>query len=129
MEKKRATIFILEDEPLHVSMYRDKLTRAGFTVLTAGDEAETHKVLADHTPDLMVLDIYLPGKWGTDILEELRADSRFAKIPVVFLTNLESPQIRERAMKLGAREFLIKTSVTPQQVVEKLEKVLQETYA
>ena len=129
MEKKRTIIFILEDEPLHVDMYRDKLTRAGFTVLTARDEAETHKVLADHTPDLMVLDVYLPGKWGTDILEELRTDPRFAKIPVVFLTNLENSEIRERAMKLGAREFLIKASVTPQQVLATLEKVLQETYA
>jgi CheY-like chemotaxis protein len=67
-------------------------------------------------PDLLFLDLRLPGMDGIQVLKALRSDPRTERLPVVILTNSSDPELRETGLNLGIREFMIKSDVSPQKV-------------
>lgn len=118
-QAKDKAILIVEDDPVLLRMYTEKFTFEGFRVLSARDGEEALKVATQETVDVILLDIMLPRMSGTDFLERFREDVKGREIPVIALTNLATTEERERAMKLGVREYLIKAMQTPEDVVEK----------
>ena len=101
-------VLLIEDEPNIIEAISFILSRDGFTVHTHenSDTAMT-KVLA-FPPDLIILDVMLPGRSGFDILQDLRADPISAKIPVMMLTARGQTKDREMALRLGANHFMTK---------------------
>ena len=75
-------------------------------------------------PDVIFLDIMMPKMNGFEVLEKLKSDNKVSKIPVILLTNLSQKDEIERAMNLGAADFLIKAHFRPSEVVEKIKKLL-----
>jgi CheY-like chemotaxis protein len=116
---KDKVILIIEDDPVLLRMYTEKFTFEGFRVLSARDGEEALKVVTQEKVDIILLDIMLPRMSGTDFLERFRKDDKSREIPVLALTNLATPEERERALKLGVREYLVKAMQTPEDVVEK----------
>ena len=76
----------------------------------------------DEGPDFIYLDLRLPGLDGFEVLERLRADAATRHIPVIILSNYGEPELRERGLKLGALEFLVKADTTPAQLSTRVEK-------
>ena len=100
--------FLIEDEPNIIEAISFILSRDGFTVHTHEDgETAMDKVLA-LPPDLIILDVMLPGRSGFDILRDLRAEPVTAKIPVMMLTARGQAKDRDLALRLGADHFMTK---------------------
>lgn len=103
-----AVVLLVEDNEKNLKLARDVLEYAGFTVLVAmtGEEAvlRAHEAL----PDLVLMDLQLPGMDGFEVLRMLRGDQATASIPVVALTAFAMPQDRERASGAGFQGYLVK---------------------
>jgi CheY-like chemotaxis protein len=111
-------VLLIEDDVDAAEMYRLRLAADGYTVVTANDGREGLRMATDEAPDFIYLDLRLPGLDGFEVLEHLRADPETATIPVIILTNFGEPELRERGLRLGALEFLVKADTTPGQLSE-----------
>ena len=119
-------ILIIEDDSMVMDMYELRLKEAGYDVLKAktGDEGLTQAKEAK--PDLILLDIIMPGLDGFGVLKTLKAEASTKKIPVLLLTNLGQESDREKGKKLGAIDYLVKANKTPFQIVEYINKLLNK---
>jgi DNA-binding response OmpR family regulator len=121
----KKTILIVEDDPVLLKMYTEKFMFEGFDVSNAKDGEEAFKLISTQPPDIILLDIMLPKMSGTDLLEKLKEESEGKDVPVVVLTNLAEDEERQRALKLGVKEYLVKAMQTPEQVVATIKKYLK----
>jgi len=117
-------ILLIDDDPFITDMYVLKFKDAGFQIETARDGKEGLKKAREFNPDIVLLDIVMPGMDGFGVLEELRKDSRSPK--VILLTNLGQKEDVERGMRLGADDYVIKAHFTPSEVMDKIKNVLQK---
>ncbi len=117
-------ILVIEDTDLLRRMYHDRLVQDGYNVLEAADGLAGLAILRDHPIDLILLDLIMPRMGGLEVLEAVRADPRTQNIPVVILTNLGEESTIERAVSLGATDYLIKNQSRPADVSEKVRLTL-----
>ncbi|MDI6844153.1 MAG: response regulator [Anaerosomatales bacterium] len=117
-------ILVVEDTELLRRIYQDRLAQEGYTVYTASDGLEAVQQMRAVPVDLVLLDLIMPRMGGLEVLETMKADPRLADIPVVILTNLGEESSVERAVELGAVDYLIKNQAKPAEVVEKIRLVL-----
>ena len=115
-------VLLIEDDVATAEMYRLRLVADGYTVMIGHDGQEGLRMATDEAPDFIYLDLRLPGLDGFEVLERLRAGKATAHIPVIILTNYGEPELRERGLKLGALEFLVKADTTPAQLSESVER-------
>lgn len=115
-------VLIVEDEPSLLELYRLALARAGFAVETAADGFNGLQRATVGRPDLVLLDILMPQVDGYQMLRRLKGDAATKDIPVVIFSNLSQKEEIEKGLKLGAKDFIIKTSVTPQELVAKVQQ-------
>ncbi|SER56941.1 Response regulator receiver domain-containing protein [Tranquillimonas rosea] len=101
-------VLLIEDEPSIIEAIRFILSRDGWAVDTHADGATAMTALARRTPDLVILDVMLPGRSGFDILSDLRADPVHGALPVLMLTARGQTRDREQALALGASRFMTK---------------------
>ncbi|MCC5974633.1 MAG: response regulator [Rubellimicrobium sp.] len=101
-------VLLIEDEPNIIEALSFILTRDGWTVHTHADGQTASDRIRSLPPDLVILDVMLPGRSGFDILRDLRADAATAAIPVLMLTARGQPKDRDLAMALGASHFMTK---------------------
>ncbi|MFH1643516.1 MAG: response regulator [Patescibacteria group bacterium] len=117
-------ILLIEDEKILSEMYAQKLVQENFTVLTAFEPFGGLELARKEKPDLVLLDILLPNENGIYFLEQLSQDSKISNIPVVVFSNYDDIETKKLALNMGAKEYLLKTSYTPKQVIEKIIKYL-----
>jgi DNA-binding response OmpR family regulator len=120
-------ILLVEDEVFLSEIIFRKLSSFGASVFRADDGEDALQVLLRETPDIILLDIVMPGMDGFELLEKLKASEKTAAIPVILFSNLEQQSDVERGKKLGAAGFIVKVSMTPDEVAEKLSEVLAST--
>lgn len=101
-------VLLIEDEPNIVEAIRFLLSRDGWEVSSHGDGLEAMAVIRATRPDLVILDVMLPGRSGYDILRELRAEAEIASLPVLMLTARGQARDRETAERLGASRYMAK---------------------
>lgn len=101
-------VLLVEDELNIVEAIRFLLGREGWSVDTHSDGTDAAEVIRERRPDLVVLDVMLPGKSGFDILEELRGHEQTADLPVLMLTARGQSRDREMAEKAGVNRFMTK---------------------
>jgi len=115
-------ILLIEDEELIIKLLSRKLIGLGYKVSLAMNGQEGLDEMRKNPPDLILLDIIMPQKSGFEVLEEMKEDSRLAKIPVIIISNSGQPLELDKAKKLGAVDWLVKTEFNPEEVVEKIKK-------
>lgn len=126
MKKKSSKkILIVEDEKILAEMYLDKFAQAGFKVKLASEAREGLKIAKKEMPDLIILDILLPRENGIYLLRNLRKDPKTSSLKVVAFSNYDDPLIKKEAFSLGVEDYLIKTSYTPQQIIERVKDYLK----
>ena len=118
------TVLIVEDDAFLAKTYEAKLHLEGSEVWIARDGEEAMELLRKEKPSLVLLDLMLPLVSGFDVLEAVRKDQKWEKVPVVVLTNLGQPQDRERAEKLGIVKYIVKVDAKIGDVVEEVKKCL-----
>jgi DNA-binding response OmpR family regulator len=113
-------IVLVEDDATIAGMYRVQLEQEGHTVWLAADGEAGLQVTREVLPDIVFLDIRLPRMDGFQVLAALRGDPATAALPVVILSNYGSDEMRQRGMELGARDYLVKTRVTPIELASRI---------
>jgi two-component system, OmpR family, alkaline phosphatase synthesis response regulator PhoP len=115
------TILVVDDEPKIVQLVRDYLERAGFAVRSAGDGKTALLLARTEKPDLLVLDLGLPGLDGLDVTRELRKSSN---APIIMLTARSDETDKLVGLELGADDYLTKP-FSPKELVARVRAVFR----
>ncbi|GAB2604433.1 response regulator transcription factor [Nitrincola alkalisediminis] len=116
-------VLVVDDEPNILLSLEFLMEQAGFTVFTAEDGETALQKIHELDPNLVLLDISLPGISGFDVLAELRENERFQHLPVIMLTAHGREVEREKGMALGADDYITKPFST-QALVQKVKNLL-----
>ena len=119
-------ILLIEDEKIQSDMYSIKLKQEGFRVIKIIDAEEGIELVKKDKPDLILLDILLPGIDGISALKILKANPKTKSIPIIIFSNLYTEEKEKEALLLGAECYLLKTNYTPDEVVEEIKKYLKK---
>lgn len=122
----KAKILLIEDDITLVKMYQKKFETDGFEVDVAFDGLEGLKKATEGKPAMVLLDIMLPKLDGLALFKKMRSTPSTFNTPVILLTNFGQEDAVFECFKLGAVDYLVKSDVTPQQVVQKIESFLAE---
>lgn len=117
-------VLLVEDDPLILKMYQAKFQNEGYSVTIAEDGVHALKMVTESTPDIILLDIMMPQMSGIDFLKKIRATEDGKNIPVLVLTNLSEKEEEQEASALGVKEYLLKASLTPAEIAEKVKKYI-----
>ena len=117
-------IAIIEDDQLISQMYRLKFEEAGFVVEMAADGKSGVAMVEQTKPDLLLLDLWMPGMDGIEALRLIRATATGAALPVVVLTNSGGPEDEKALHQIGIDDYIVKADFTPREVIAKIQSVL-----
>ena len=101
-------VLVIEDEPNIIEAVSFILSRDGWEVKTHANGHDAMDAVRSRAPDLIILDVMLPGKSGFDILQEIRADPVYGPTPVLMLTARGQTKDREMAERAGASQYMTK---------------------
>ncbi len=118
-------ILIIEDDKFLRELIVKKLVKEGYEISEAVDGEEGVKKVKEEKPDLVLLDLILPGIDGFEVLSRTKEDPALSQIPVIILSNLGQKEDVERGLGLGAVDYLIKAHFTPGEIIEKIRAVLK----
>jgi len=119
-------ILIIEDEKVLLDVLEKKLTSQGYEVVVAKDGEEGLNKMKESKPDLILLDIIMPKKDGFEVLTEMNKNEALSDIPVIIISNSGQPVEIDKALKLGVKDYLIKTEFDPEEVINKVTKIFGE---
>jgi DNA-binding response OmpR family regulator len=119
------TVLVVEDEIEIARVVRDYLDNAGFEVIVVGDGGSAIASVRSAKPDLLVLDLGLPGRDGLDVAREIR---RWSNTPIVMLTARGDETDRVVGLELGADDYVVKP-FSPKELVARIRAVLRRTRA
>jgi len=117
-------IAVVEDDKFLRKVYESKLPKEGFNVVSAGDGKAGLELIKKEKPDLVLLDLIMPVMTGFEVLEALKADTKFKTPKIIVLSNLGQDEDVVRSKELGAADFLIKSNLSIKEIVEKIKQYL-----
>jgi len=117
------TVLVVDDEPEIVRLVRDYLERAGFAVIAASDGEDALRAAHRQRPDLVILDLGLPGLDGLDVARTLRRDG---EVPIIMLTARTGEADRVAGLELGADDYVLKP-FSPRELVARVRAVLRRS--
>lgn len=117
-------VMIVEDDEHISKVYEIKFAKEGIPTSVARDGEDAVKKIAAENPNVIILDLMIPKKDGFWVLEEIKKVPALAKIPVLVLSNLGQKSDQDRALGLGANEYLIKVDYSIQDLVDKVKTYL-----
>jgi CheY-like chemotaxis protein len=122
----KARILCIEDDPDMIDYVTLILSKAGYEVIGAGGGAEGLEIMRQEQPDLILLDLMMPGMDGADVLLQKKKDPVIRDIPVIALTALNSPfdQIMWLA-RTDLQDFIVKSKLPRRELIARIERVLQ----
>lgn len=118
-------ILIVEDDKFLRELIVKKLSNEGYEVAEAADGEQGLQQIKEAAPELVLLDLILPGIDGFEVLAQKREDPFIARIPVVILSNLGQKEDVDKGLNLGAIDYLIKAHFTPGEIIEKVRNILK----
>lgn len=119
----RKYVLIVEDDDFLRGLLSHSLNEVGYEVDSAQNAEMALEFIDKQIPSIILLDLMLPGMNGLDFLSEAK-ETRKLNTPVIILSNLGNKEDIDRALSLGAVDFIVKASVTPKQIVTKVQEVL-----
>lgn len=119
------TILVIEDDKFLRDLIVLKLKQEKYEVSEAIDGEEGFKKIKEEKPDLVLLDLILPGIDGFEVLTRIKDNAELSKIPVVVISNLGQGEDVDRAKKLGVVDYIIKAHFTPNEIMEKIRSILK----
>lgn len=124
----KGKILLVEDDLLMVRMYQRKFTKEGYDIKVALDGVEgMEAVKGEYRPDIVLLDIMMPRMNGFQFLEGFKKEPANKSVPVVMLTNLiDTNESKKRSFDLGATDYIVKSEVSMEDVVRKIQEILSK---
>jgi len=121
---KNKKILVIEDEATLQKALNEILSREGYEVVSSLDGLRGLELAQKENPDLILLDIILPKMDGFEVLKRIKEDDKISQTPVIILTNLSDINDIQKALDLGATTYLVKADFHIEDVLKKIEKVL-----
>jgi DNA-binding response OmpR family regulator len=112
-----SNILLVEDDPSIYRMYQKVFALEGFTLELTTDGQMAMDRLKVFTPDIIILDVMMPKMNGMEVLTKLKQDPATKAIPVIMLTNLSDMGTTNRAVAMGASQYVVKSDTDPDQLV------------
>jgi len=126
VQTNQTKILLIEDDKTLVEMYSLKFNEKGFNLITAPDGLTGLELAKQKSPKTILLDIMMPKMDGFAVLTELKSNPKTKNIPVIMLSNLGQKSDIKKGKDLGAKDYIVKASMTPTQVVEKVKEILKK---
>ena len=126
INKREELILIVEDDKFLRELLVRKIKDEGFKTSIAITGKDALGRIEKNTPQLILLDLVLPGMGGFEILEQIKKNPQTSKIPVIILSNLGETEEVEKGLQLGADGYLIKAHFTPDEIIQKIKQSLGE---
>jgi two-component system, OmpR family, phosphate regulon response regulator PhoB len=120
---KRKILIVEDDTPLY-NLYKTELELKGYSVSNVSDGNLAYDAVKTQKPDLVLLDLMLPGKNGLQILEEVKTQPETKEVRVVMLTNFGNEDNVRKALELGAEDYVMKYNIVPAELSEKVVTLL-----
>jgi CheY-like chemotaxis protein len=119
-------VLVVEDEELLLKAISDKLLRSGFEVVSCLSGRQAIEALGkdDKLPDAIWLDYYLKDMDGLEFMEQLKTEAKWAKIPVMVVSNSATPEKVQRMLALGANEYLLKAEYRLDDLIARMQSVI-----
>lgn len=118
-------IMVVDDEPYIARVIKFKLEQEGYNVISANDGQTGLQRIREEKPDLVLLDVMMPGLSGYDVCQQLKQDPALAGIPVVILTAKGQERDREQGLNLGASDYITKP-FSPNRLLELVKNMIGE---
>ena len=119
-------VLIIDDDVKLTEIYSEVLKGAGFEIVVVNQANTAIESISAQRPDLVLLDILMPEVSGLELLETIKNNESINQIPIVFLTNLRDDDTIKQGLAKGAVGYLMKTELTPGQVVEEVKFFLNQ---
>lgn len=120
MVEKKSKILMVEDDIGLATVYKNRLEDEGFKVVHVANGEDALSTAVSERPDLIILDVMMPKISGFDVLDILHNTKETMNIKVIMLTALSQPKDLEKAKKLGADDYLVKSQVVIADVVDRV---------
>ena len=124
-ERERTRILCVDDDPQTLRYVRDALTRAGYAPIVTGDPEEVSRLMREEAPQLVLLDLVLPGSDGIELMQQVR---EIADVPVIFLSAYGQDEVIARAFDLGAADYVVKP-FSPTELAARIRAALRKRAA
>ena len=122
------TVLVIDDAKDLIELVRFNLEKSGFDVLGAIDGHSGLEIARQHAPDIILLDLMMPGMDGLEVCRHLREDSRTRQIPIIMLTARAEEADRIVGLELGADDYITKP-FSPRELVARVKAILRRTWA
>lgn len=122
-------VVIIDDDRINQEILFKAFTQKGYEVVSILDSQECIKEVIKLKPDLILLDLLMPGLNGFEVLQIMKEKFIIPKIPVVILTALREEVNIKKALNLGAQDYWLKTDYNPSELAEKINKIIDQTAA
>lgn len=124
VQNAKKKILIVDDDPALRQLYNVELSQKNYVVVEAIDGEDGLIKAKQEKPDLILLDVMMPKFDGIAYLSKIKEDSDMSKIPVIMLTNFGQENLIQQAFNLGVNDYLLKYKVTPSEMTDKVNQVL-----
>ena len=118
------TILVVEDDQFLSKILKMKFEKIGYEILVAYDGLEALEMAKTKSPDLALLDIMMPVKDGFSVLAEMKKDSKLSKIPVIIASNLGQKEDKDKAVALGAEDYIVKSDTSLDDLVKRTREII-----
>jgi DNA-binding response OmpR family regulator len=118
-------ILIIEDDKFLAKMLSRSLESEKYEVTLAGNGKEGLGKILQNGIDLVLLDVMLPDMDGFDLLEKIRGEVKVRELPIIIISNLGQPEDVQRGKSLGAKDYLIKSDLSLDEILEKVKMYLK----
>ncbi len=125
MSKFIPHILIVDDFETNIFLLQDILEEIGFTVVTAYNGKEALEIMSQENPDLVLLDILMPGLSGVEVLEIAKKDNNIKDIPVIVVSAVHESDCIYNVLNIGAEDY-VKKPIRRDELLEKIEQILHK---
>jgi len=119
-------ILIIEDDKFLRELIAQKLLNEKYDIAEAVDGEAGVKAAQKEKPDIILLDLILPGIDGFEVLSRIKSAPEISNIPVIILSNLGQKEDIDRGLKIGATDYMIKAHFTPAEIISKIKSIIGE---
>ncbi len=120
-------ILLVEDDMALANLYKMELESKGNTVIHVAEGSQAVEAVRQNAPDVVLLDVMLPGKNGLEILQEVRDSEDIKDAKVIMLTNFGNEENVSTALELGALDYIMKYKITPSEMSDKIASLLGDS--
>ena len=118
-------VFVVEDDPLLRNLLSLKMDKSKFPYEFSKDGMNVLPAMRQFKPDIVVLDLMLPGRSGFDVLAEIKGDEKLKSVPVVIFSNKDTQEDKQKAQEMGARGFYVKAMTDLSELIELIESLVK----